>query len=173
MDTFFEQIVALKKNGKTVAAFVGIWFAALLLCFLAFMFSGYIGSIFILVIAGVIYCAFRLSGNLNIEYEYILTNGIFDIDKIVNKSSRKRLLSFNLSNVSYVGKFNSDTFSVNNINPKNVVFATDKNNDDVYFLIFEKSGDGAGYLVFSPNEKMKPAISKFLPKFIANGAFCD
>ena len=67
MDTFFEQIIAVKKTGKEIAALIGIWLAAVLLCFLLFLFSGYIGAFFILLIAGVIYGAFKLSGLLNVE----------------------------------------------------------------------------------------------------------
>ena len=33
MDTFFEQIIAVKKNGKALAAIIGIWLAAFLVCF--------------------------------------------------------------------------------------------------------------------------------------------
>ena len=34
MDTFFEQIIAVKKNGKALAAIIGIWLAAFLVCFI-------------------------------------------------------------------------------------------------------------------------------------------
>ena len=54
MDTFFEQIVAVKKNAKLIVALIGIWLLALLLCFLVFMYSGYIGSIFIPIIGIII-----------------------------------------------------------------------------------------------------------------------
>ena len=40
MDTFFEQIIAVKKNGKALAAIIGIWLAAFLVCFVLIMFMG-------------------------------------------------------------------------------------------------------------------------------------
>lgn len=169
MDTFFEQIISIKKDGKRIAGLLGIWFAALLLCFLVFMYSGYIGSIFVLVMAGIIYGAVKLSGLLNIEYEYIVTNGTFDIDKIVNKSSRKRLSSFELANVSRLEKF--ELSSLNNIEKNNLVIACSERDDNAYLLVYEREGKSAQYVVFSPNEKMQSAIVKFLPKFIANNAF--
>jgi hypothetical protein len=104
MDTFFEQIVRIKKTGKTIAAFIGIWLLALIVCGLAILFSGYLRSIFIFLIAGAIFGAFKLSGQLNIEYEYILTNTSLDIDKITNKSSRVRVLSLELPTVSRLEK---------------------------------------------------------------------
>lgn len=169
MDVFFEQIVAIKKKGKFIAALLGIWLLALLLCFLVFLYSGYIGSIFILLMAGIIYGAFKLSGLLNVEYEYIVTNGTFDIDKIVNKSSRKRLASFELSDVSRLEKY--DPLLLNNVDSKKILFACNQSDENAYFLVYEKQGKSAEYVVFSPNEKMQSAIVKFLPKFIANSAF--
>ncbi len=169
MDTFFEQIVSIKKNGKLIAALIGIWLAALLLCFLVFLYSGYIGSIFILLMAGILYGAFKLSGMLNIEYEYIVTNGTFDIDKIVNKSSRKRLSSFELSTVSRLEKYSPNMLG--NIDKKRLVFACSETSENAYLLVYEREGKSAEYIVFAPNEKMQGAIVKFLPKFIANSAF--
>ena len=169
MDTFFEQIISIKKNGKSVACLVAIWLLALLLCFVLFMFSGYIGSIFILLIAGILYGTFKLSGLLNIEYEYIITNGTMDVDKITNKSNRKRILSFELSGVTRLEKYTPNC--LNSINAKDVVFACDSSDSNAYLMVAEKQNAKTSYLVFSPNEKIKSAIVKFVPKFISNSAF--
>jgi hypothetical protein len=169
MDTFFEQIVTIKKTTKTMLSFVGIWAAALLLVALAFLFSGYIGAIFIFVIAGIIYGAFKLSGRLNVEYEYIVTNTTLDVDKITNKSTRLRMLSVELPTASRVEKYNPAL--LNNIDLKKLVFACDQDSQDAYLLVCEKEGKGAQYLVFTPNEKMQSAIVKTMPKFVANSAF--
>ncbi len=169
MDTFFEQIIGIKKNGKSIAGVLGIWFLALLLSFTVFLFSGYLGAFFILIIAGIIYGAYKLSSLFNIEFEYIITNGSMDIDKIVNKSSRKRVLSFELPNVTRLEKYTPNI--LNNIDAKEVVFACNQNDDNAYLMVAEKDGGKASYLVFSPNDKIKSAIIKFVPKFISNTAF--
>ncbi len=168
MDTFFEQIVAIKKNGKTIAGVFGIWFAALIIGGLLFL-TAILGSLTILAIAGVFYGAFKLSGLLNVEYEYIVTNGVMDIDKIINKSSRKRLSSFDLADVSRLEKFNVE--QIQRIDKKNVVIACSLDDSNAYLMVYEKEGKKAEYVIFSPNEKMQGAIIKFLPKFIANSAF--
>ena len=171
MDTFFEQIIAVKKTGKEIAALIGIWLAAALLCFLLFMFSGYLGVFFVLLAAGVIYGAFKLSCLLNVEYEYIVTNGTMDIDKIINKSSRKRMLSFELQTVSRLEKYNPSL--LNSVNSKDVLIACDADNKDAYLLVSSAEGKGTKYLVFAPDERVRGAIIKFVPKFIANSAFKD
>ncbi len=169
MDTFFEQIIPIKKTGKSYACILGLWFAALLLCFVLLLLFKYIGSIIILLYAGVIYGTFKLSSMLNIEYEYIITNGSMDIDRIINKSNRKRVLSFELSGVTRLEKYNPN--ALNNINPKDIVFACDKNDQNAYFMVAEKEGKKPNYLIFSPNEKIKSAVVKYVPKFISLNAF--
>ena len=91
MDTFFEQIVTIRKTAKTWLALFGITLAALILACLAFLFLGSFG---LLIVAAIFYGAYRLYMFFFIEYEYIITNGSMDIDKIIAKNSRKRLLSF-------------------------------------------------------------------------------
>lgn len=168
MDTFFEQIIPIKKTGATIASIIGIWFAALILCVVCFFISLYT-ALGLLLIAGTIYGAFKLSTLFNVEYEYIVTNGTMDIDKITNKSSRKRMLSFELPNVTRLEKYNAS--ALNNVNAKSVVFACNATDPNAYFMVAEKEGKGASYLVFSPDERIKEACIKFIPKFIVNSAF--
>lgn len=168
MDTFFEQIVSIKKNGKKIATFIAIWILALLLCGIIFLMSGIFGSLIFLLMAGTLYGAFKLSGLLNVEYEYIITNGTLDVDKIVNKQSRQRILSFDIPKVTRMEKYNDGL--IVNINPKDIVMACNTTDENVYLLAYEKNGKQMN-LVFSPNEKMQKVIAKYLPKFISNSLF--
>ena len=170
MDTFFEQIISVKKTGKTVAALIGIWLAAFVVCFLLF-FTGFFGMLTFLLIAGVLYGAFKLSCLLNIEYEYIVTNGIMDIDKITNKSSRKRVLSFELQTVSRIEKYNPSL--LNSVNSKDVLIACNQDDKDAYLMVSSTEGKGTNYLVFAPDERLRSAVVKFVPMFVANSAFKD
>ena len=170
MDTFFEQIISIKKTGKTVAALIGIWLAAFVVCFLLF-FTGFFDMLTFLLIAGVLYGAFKLSGLLNIEYEYIVTNGIMDIDKITNKSSRKRVLSFELQTISRIEKYNPSLS--NSVNSKDVLIACNQDDKDAYLMVSSTEGKGTNYLVFAPDERLRSAVVKFVPMFVANSAFKD
>ena len=138
MDTFFEQIIPIKKTGTSLMAVIGIWLLALVL------------SVFLFLIP-------------------FLTNGSMDIDKITNKSSRKRIASFELSGVSRLEKFNPHL--LNNVDKKKLVVACNPDDPDAYFMVCEREGKGALYIVFAPEERLKSAIVKFIPKFIANSAF--
>ena len=170
MDTFFEQIISVKKTGKAVAALIGIWLAAFIICFFLF-FTGFFGVLTFLLIAGVIYGAFKLSCLLNIEYEYIVTNGTMDIDKITNKSSRKRVLSFELQTVSRIEKYNPSL--LNAVNSKDVTITCNTGDEGVYLMVYSTEGKGTNYLVFAPDERLRSAVVKFVPMFVANSAFKD
>ena len=167
-DTFFEQIVNIRKTGKTLAAYFGIWILARVLCMVVFLFlSAYLGSLSLLAIFGILFGAYKWSSTLNVEYEYIITNGTMDVDKIINRSSRKRMLSFDLSGVSKIEKFNPNAPS----NPKSLVVACNTDSENTYLLVAEREGKGNVELVFEPDERIQSAVKKFIPKYISNSAF--
>lgn len=169
MDTFFEQIIAVKKNGKAVAAIIGIWLAAFIVCFLLIMFMVFLGTFSLLLAAGALFGAYKLCTRFNLEYEYIVTNGTMDIDKIINKSSRKRILSFELATVSRIEKFNPAQLSA--VNAKELFITCNQDDPGAYLMVSATEGKGTSYLVFAPDERVRSAIVKFVPKFISNSAF--
>ncbi len=173
MDTFFEQIVPIRKTGKSWAALIGIWFAAIVLIYICVftVVAAYLGFLSFLLVAGIIYGAYKLSARFSIEYEYIITNGIMDIDKIIAKSSRKRVASFDLANVDRLEKFNPNARPVGNF--AKTVIACDENDPDAYLMVITTEGKGSTLAVFAPDERIRNATVKFLPKFIANSAFKD
>ena len=165
MDTFFEQLVAIKKNLKTNLLFIAIWLFAILICTFLILFP-ILQGLTILAVFGIGYGAFKLSSLLNVEYEYIITNGILDIDKITNKNSRKRLLSLDLRTVTRLEKYTPA--AVSNINKKSLTFACNEQDENALFLVAEAEGKSTSYLVFSPDERLRSCMGKFVPKFIGN-----
>ena len=98
MDSYCEYIVKKKNGGKELAIQALIVVAALAV-FALFMVLGAVipnfSMITTLLAFGALYGGYRLITNMNVEYEYIVTNGEMDIDKIIAKRSRKRLLTVN------------------------------------------------------------------------------
>ena len=170
MDTFFEQIVSIRKSGKALIIGISVWIFALFIIAFLFLFAGsLVGPFLAILIIGVGYGAWWLTSKLNIEYEYIVTNGEMDIDKIINKSARQRVSSFKLINVERVEKYNPNLLL--NVNRQNVVFACNQGDPNAYLLVASREDTKVNYIVFSPNEKVREAIKKSLPKFVANSAF--
>ena len=169
MDTFFEQLVTIRKSDKTLAAFIGIWLLGILISLLLFL-TMFFGSLTLILIFGVMFGTYWLSSKLNVEFEYIITNDSMDIDKIINKSERKRILSFDIAKVTRLEKYNPAL--LNGINNKEIVFACNTNDDDVYFMVAESSHGGKNaYLVFAPDKRIKSGIKKFAPKYLTNSMF--
>ena len=172
MDTFFEQIVAIRKTGKSILAITGIWIAFVIVAYLLFLagsiFAGFI-SIFMLLIIGAGWGAFKLTKMFSIEYEYIITNGSFDVDKITAQSSRKRMMSFDIANVQAVEKFNPNAMPSGNF--EKTLIACNVADPNAYYMIVSEEGKGTRLLVFSPDERIKTAIKKFLPRYMSTGAF--
>lgn len=173
MDTFFEQIVAIRKTTKTLFAVLGIWLGFLAISIVLWMLATTVLAMFMsFVFLGIIvlgYFAFKLTKKFSIEYEYIITNGCFDVDKIIARSSRKRMMTFEISNVEAVEKFNPNSMPTREFKEK--LFACDLDDPNAYYMIISEEGKGTKLLVFAPNERIQGAVKKFLPKYIANSAF--
>ena len=171
MDTFFEQIVPIGIDGKAMLKIIGIWVLALALSVGIFIFlTAFFGIIVFVLMAGVLFGAYKLSAMLYVEYEYIVTNGTLDIDKIIAKSSRKRMASFEISEIDVIEKYNPHAQV---IGFNDVVIACNPNDPEAYKMVVAKQGKGKTMIVFAPNKKIKGAIVKSLPRFVANSAFKD
>ena len=175
MDTFFEQIVAIRRTAKSLLAVLGIWvgffvvsLAILFLTRIVPFLSALLGFV-VMVIILLGYIAFKLTKKFSIEYEYIITNGCFDIDKIIARSSRKRMMSFEISTVEAIEKYNPNSMPTREFKEK--LFACNSDDQNAYYMIISEEGKGTRLLVFAPDERIKVAVKKFLPKYLANSAF--
>lgn len=158
MDTFLEQMVEMKRGGKYYSVVILLWVAAAavsVLLFLIFPPLALVGA------ALSFYGAYFLSKKLYIEYEYIITNGTADIDKIIGKSSRKRELSFDLSAVESIEKFNYEKKFGTDFSKK--ILAADFDDPNALAFVIIKGNDKI-LLVFSPDERIKEAMKKYIPR---------
>lgn len=157
MDTFVEQIVAIKKTVKTWGAYFLIAILAIVLLAASMIF---IKGLFVVAAALIFYGVFKLYSMFNIEYEYIITNSTMDIDKIIAKSSRKRVVSFDLTAVQRVEKFSGKL-------PANIAndcfFACNRDDENALILFYKQEGKPQKTFVFAPNERTRTAMKNFLP----------
>lgn len=157
MDTFVEQIVAIKKTGKIWGAYFLIALLAIILLSASMLF---LKGLFIVMAALIFYGVFKLYSMLNIEYEYIVTNSTMDIDKIIAKSSRKRVVSFDLTAVQRIEKFNGKLpSSIAN----DCFFVCNKDDENALILYYKQEGKPQKSFVFAPNERTRNAMKGFLP----------
>lgn len=161
MDTFIEQLITIKKTAKTWALYFLIALLAIIIIAVAYLF---IPTLIVIIAALVIFGVYKLYSLTNIEYEYIVTNSTMDIDKITAKSSRKRVLSFELTAVERIEKYRKEL-------PQDILkdclFTCNQNDENAVLLVIHPDGKPKKSIVISPNDKVKDAMKKFLPKYVA------
>lgn len=109
MDVFVEQIVKKKMESKEKLTAVGIAVAALALCCVIFFLSGYLMAFTLVLVAAAIFGAYWLITNLNMEFEYAITNGDITVDKIIARRRRKRVVSIDAKEVEVMGNIGNPT----------------------------------------------------------------
>lgn len=172
MDIFNEQLVTRKKSAMESAYKYGVFACAALLIFIlttvgtmffmgkpyaVFIFIPYMGAV------GVYYLAKKLYGALDIEFEYCLTNGQFDVDKIINRNDRSRMITFECKDIDTFAKYDSsvklDSYSTR-------IFAANADSENLYYFVTKANESGKTIIVIEPNEKMLEGIKRCIPRNI-------
>ncbi|MGN0650800.1 MAG: hypothetical protein ACI4KM_10215 [Oscillospiraceae bacterium] len=160
MDNIAEQLVAKQPtNGdraKLALISIGGIFLASVVMFFAII-TGFMVLVLVAVglIAGTVY---YISGAY-VEYEYIITNDEMDIDKIIGKRKRKRMITIDLSGAEAFAPYPSEQ----DIKADATVFASSGGEKDAYYLVASHSSYGKVKVIFNPNERIRESIMQELP----------
>ncbi len=162
MDIFSEQLVAKKRTGADIAKIV----LTLLGCSivgLAAIFFGLLTGFLVLVLIGmaIIGIGFWLSAGFSVEYEYIITNNEMDIDKILGKRRRKRMITVDISRATAFEPYPGQDTEADVI-----VHASTGTEQDAYCLVCEHNDYGKVRVIFNPNERTRDSIIKELPRLL-------
>ena len=168
MDSFVEQIVKKTPNSKDTAKKVFIVVAMCLLsALLAFvmMFIPAFAGISFLLLFGVMYGGYYLITGCDVEYEYIVTNGEIDIDKIIAKRKRSRLITGKVSSFEAFGKYENAPDIDSNVTIVNAVGTSLSGNEtEMWYADFTHASAGKVRLIISAEDKVIEAIRPFLPR---------
>lgn len=163
-DIFKEQLVKREPTSKTTLIKAGIIGAAVLLIIILGAFtriplvSTFLPIIFVLVIGG----AYFLFTMQNIEYEYIYTNGELDIDRITNKSRRKRVFSSDIREIEVMAHIEDKNFESEFKNLEQTLdFSSGKIKPNTYVARLSYNNKMVK-LIIEPNETIIDAMSKTL-----------
>ena len=163
MDIFMEKIVKKKRDIKDHLIISGVIIGALVLI-LVVLNIPLLASMGLFFVAGIIYAAYMLITTRNIEYEYAVTNGDLDIDKIIAQRKRKRIFSANCKSFEVVAKVKSEHFTPQYSNFKNQMScASSLEGDDVYFIALSYN-NAQTIVYFEPTEKMLKNFKTFIPR---------
>lgn len=181
-DFYMEYIVKHKKDNRSKAAVIGIYALAAVLtvvmCMLIMVgaialagtgISQFAFSIGFVLIAFMWYFAVFFAKKFDIEYEYILTNSSLDIDKIMSKSQRKRVISLDFTEIEICANIrdeaHNDAYKRGSESFKVYDVTGDVENGGVYFIDFSNEGVRSR-VIFQPISKMIEAARKFNPRNI-------
>lgn len=165
-DVFLERMVKKKMESKDYMILGGLMVAVLAATFAGFMiFSMISPMIGMLVVAGAIFGAWKLFSMRMLEFEYSLTNGYVAVDKIMNRSTRKRLTAFECSSAEDIGEYIPNEARLKNRSFDHRIFATASDTHaGSWYMIVQSQKTGKTLVVFDPDEDLQEAIKKFIPR---------
>ena len=159
---FSEQLVVRDMQSsdmiKRILIIGATAFLSLALFFLGMMFPTWFFVLWTFAV-GVIYLGYRTFTLTFVEYEYIVTGNELDIDKIMARRKRERLITVKLSKFKSIAK--SDEF-VPSSDDATVVLAYGTDCED-WCAEVEHDSIGNVRLCFSPNKRTLLTINQYLP----------
>lgn len=159
-DVFLEQLVKKRDMMPDILKKCAILFTGLLCLFgsvVFFLASRYLAPISLLLVAGSIYFTWYFISGLNLEFEYIYTNGEIDVDKISAKRKRKRLTTVRVSSFEEFEKFDPEKFRTQKydvVNNASICLIDESN----YYAVYRNHDGQKCILIFSPNQRLLDAI---------------
>lgn len=161
MDTFAEQLVYKYPSSKDNAKKFLIYAVAVILAFITIILTlpTWLGGFGLVLAGGIAWLGYFLGTKQYIEYEYIITNGEIDIDKIVAKSKRTRLITVKVSDFTAYGPLTDDVQDDDNLT---LVLASENTGVDDWYADFDNDAYGKTRLIFTPNSQFKECINPYL-----------
>jgi hypothetical protein len=161
MDVFIEKIVVKQKESKDYFVIAG---GILLGIFLILVFLYFIPTLIPFVGMGIIIGIYFLVKSRNIEFEYIVTNGEIDIDKITDRSRRKRVFTAESKSFEVVASTKSIHYTKDMKENSTILnYASSINKEDLYFIYLTYKGKKT-VILFEPDEKMLKSIKSVIPR---------
>ncbi len=159
-DYFTEHLV---KRQKSIADFIVMFLSAflgVLLTMFVFL-TGIvaiplIGQIASIIVAAMWWGIYFLITSRNLEFEYILTNGELDIDKVIGKRKRKRLLSVTAKEIEIITPAAEYTGNCDEI-----VDVSSRNGSGKEFVLVAVKDCKRIKVIFNPSEKMLKIFKVF------------
>jgi len=167
-DVFVEELVVRHRPAFAALMRIGAVLAGIFLILAFYYLTGMVlgpyasavfPALFALVCIGV-FMAFRY---MRLEYEYSFYSGEVDIDRILGKRKRTRVISFSCSNVELMGPYSPESDSQLNgkFDRKLDVRGTGKGEKD-WFIICSGQDGGRYIIAFSPSERLLDAFRQYV-----------
>lgn len=177
MDYYIEELMPKNKDKNDWMFIIGIILCgitvtALIACFFVYMvfsknsiFTQFVITLSPLAIAGVWYGVYKICNSKSVEYEYTVINNHIDIDKILAKKIRKKLISIDIKNATAMAKVKELDFASLPSRIKIYDYSALNKNLDTYYIDCMADGERC-VVLFQPTSGMVEALWKFNPKAV-------
>ena len=156
METYVECMVKKKANGLMSALKVLLIGITVITGLLGFM--GLIVFLIIAVVAGV--GAYFVSLNANLEYEYLYVDKQLTVDKIMARTRRKKVETFDLERMAPIKSWHLDDYKNRQLKVVDYSSGVEQQPDIRYSMIY----NGEKRVIFEPNAEMVAAIKSIAPR---------
>ena len=160
-DTFVEELVVRRNSLKNLLLEVLIVIAAVALAAAVWLFLSPIFPAMLVILVFGAYLGIKFQG---VEYEYSFTNGDLDVDKIMAKRKRKRLVEINQKQIQVMAPYTAEYESVTKDYAVSQVIdaSASKNAAGRWFLIYEDQEGKYVFLVIQPSKRFREAMQKYI-----------
>lgn len=160
MDSFCEQIVKKKKGAKEWAVILLTLVVGLGLVLASLRFA----EIFIIVAVGVGYGAWWLISAQSSEFEYCVTNGSIDVDRIIARRKRVRMVSVSGHKLETLRPL--DPSDLNKKYDRRVMVAPSMQEEGLWTFTYRSKRNGYTLVVFQPDQRVLWELRGGLTKLV-------
>lgn len=166
MDVFVEYLVKRQGSPADTMKKVGLVLCTVLVTLLLLAIAPFLGPFSFFVVMGACgapFGGYYLITNMNVEYEYIMTNHEIDVDKITAQRKRKRLVTADVSTFERFCPYNPQEHNAGDYD--NCVMACiAPDAPQTYCAVFQHHTLGRTLLVFNPDDRILEGVKKALPR---------
>lgn len=156
-DFYTEQMVKKKTDLKDILLKVLLVVLTIASVFIVFVFP--FGIILPVVMVVLDVFMFR---HMNVEYEYLYVNGDLDIDKIMNKSKRKRVFSAHVNDLELLAPVREPELRQYG-DAKTYDYSSRSGNARLYALVVIERGQKKK-VIFEPNDTIIEGFKMLVPR---------
>jgi hypothetical protein len=166
VDVFVEQIIAKKKTVKDLLIIIASIIGFIIITFLILAIAPhFIGPLTFFLIFGLGYGLWWLLTSLNIEYEYSVTNGDIDIDQIIAKRKRKRVVSVSGKRIERLELYSHQEYAGRRFD-RQVIAAPSLNEPGLWCFTYRSKKNGHTLVVFQPEKRVLEALKSGLSALV-------
>ena len=166
MNSFIEQLIAKKMTPADYCLGAAIVLGALVVAAAAFLILGqFVGGVSMFVSLAALYGGYWLLSSRSIEFEYIVTNGAIDIDKIIAKRKRKRIFSAVCKDFEILARAAGRNPESEAGQARKVFAAGSMGSDGLYYALLHWNG-ARTVLYFEPDQRILDNFKRYIPSKI-------